>query len=63
MIVTIGGGCVEFAGTSNTFKDFNHLTKILDSKDYQNNKNIFCDWDTCMKHLEAILEGSVLNER
>ena len=54
-----GGGCVEFAGNDHVFDDFNHLIKILVSKEYVKNKNSFYNWNTCISQYNDILKELV----
>lgn len=48
-VTRLGGGGIDFAGEDHVFDSFEHLEKILLSKQFQPNVDRFEDWSTVMK--------------
>jgi len=51
-----GGGCVEFAGKDNSFKNFDDLLQRILSKEFVKNKISLYNWHRCMIKLNEIIK-------
>lgn len=52
-----GGGCVEFAGSSYVFNNFEELVELLKQNNHQKNKNKFVGWKESIVSLNKIIEN------
>lgn len=56
-VVSNGGGAVEFAGESHSYKTFEELVSILKRKNYDKNKFNPFSWEECIERYSEVLEA------
>lgn len=53
-----GGGCIEFAGNSHTYREFHDFIDIIKENKIRNNDSIkVTSWEKCIDNLSTILGG------
>jgi hypothetical protein len=54
-----GGGCVEFAGNSHTFKDFKDFISIVNNGNIVKNNKHVVSWETCVSDYLDVLQDFI----
>lgn len=52
-----GGGCVEFAGLTHVFKNFDELVEILNQEKFHENNFSLVNWEKSIVYLNEIIKG------